>query len=168
MDLSISLNLSPLQLLDSDFLENMKTAVERNGLAPSMVHLDISNEAIMGASITAKETLRSLHNYGFELSLNDFGGDDINLNHILTCGFSAIHLSPSLIRRADSEESANILISSIIGLAKSMRISAYAVGIETAQQAEKLKGMGAKALQGYYFGKPTDAENFTKEFIEKN
>jgi diguanylate cyclase (GGDEF)-like protein len=166
VDMSISLNLSPLQLLDEDFLNKLKELVEKSGLSPSVVHLDISNEAIMGASITAKETLRSLRDYGFELSLNDFGGDDINLSHILSCGFTAIHLSPSLIRKADTEENANILIRTIIVLATSMNISAYAVGIETASQAEKLKSLGARALQGYYYGRPVEAEKFTQEYLK--
>ena len=137
-----------------------------NGLSTDDVHLDISNEVIMGASITAKETLRTLNGYGFKLSLNDFGGDDINLSHILICGFSAIHLSPSLIQRADKEEEANILIRSIIGLAENMSISAYAVGVETKEQADKLKKMGIDALQGYYYGKPTDAGDFEARYLE--
>ena len=102
---------------------------------------------------------------GFKLSLNDFGGDDINLDHILTCGFSAIHMSPSLIRRADCDDNANILIKTIIGLAKNLNIDAYAVGIETKEQGDKLKEMGAKALQGYYYGKPVEAEEFTRRYL---
>ncbi|WP_158589502.1 putative bifunctional diguanylate cyclase/phosphodiesterase [Butyrivibrio sp. CB08] len=164
-DISISVNLSPLQLLDMDFLENLKVVVKKNDLSPSKVHLDISNDVIMGASITAKETLRNLNEYGFKLSLNDFGGDDINLNHILTCGFSAIHMSPSLIHRADSDEDANVLIETIVGLAGNMNIDAYAVGIETKEQGEKLKSMGVRALQGYYYGKPVEAEEFTRRYF---
>ncbi len=167
IDLSISINLSPLQLLDMDFLEKLKNLVSSNGLKPKSVHLDISNDVIMGASITAKETLRSLNDYGFVISLNDFGGDDINLSHILDCGFSSIHISPSLIRRADADEDANTLIRAIIGLADNLGINAYAVGVETNEQAEKLKEMGVKALQGYLYGRPTDAENFREQYLEK-
>lgn len=165
LDLSISVNLSPLQLLDMDFLQKLKSVVKSKGLSPEKVHLDISNDVIMGASITAKETLKNLNDHGFKLSLNDFGGDDINLEHILTCGFSAIHMSPSLIRRADCDDNANILIKTIIGLAKNLNIDAYAVGIETKEQGDKLKEMGAKALQGYYYGKPVEAEEFTRRYL---
>ncbi len=166
LDLSISVNLSPLQLLDADFLQKLKEVVRNNNLSPGKVHLDISNDAIMGASITAKETLRNLNEHGFMLSLNDFGGDDINLHHILTCGFFAIHMSPSLIRRADTDENANTLIRTIIGLAGNMSIDAYAVGIETKEQGEKLKAMGVKALQGYYYGKPVEAGEFTEKYLD--
>ena len=165
-DISMSINLSPLQLLDSEFLNNLKHITTAYGLDPGMIRLDISNDAIMGASITAKETLRALHDYGYKLSLNDFGGYDINLSHILTCGFSAIDISPSLIRRSDTEEDANILIRTIIGLADNLKIDAYAVGIESKEQAEKLKSMGVKSLQGYYFGRPVEAAEFEKTYIK--
>ena len=165
-DISMSINLSPLQLLDSEFLNNLKHITTAYGLDPGMIRLDISNDAIMGASITAKETLRALHDYGYKLSLNDFGGYDINLSHILTCGFSAIDISPSLIRRSDTEEDANILIRTIIGLADNLKIDAYAVGIESKEQAEKLKSMGVKSLQGYYFGRPVEASEFEKTYIK--
>ncbi len=165
-NLSISINLSPLQLLDQDFIDNLKEVVRENKLSPNNIFLDVSNDVIMGASITAKETLWSLNDNGFRLSLNDFGGDDINLSHILSCGFTAIHLSPYLIRRADSEESANILIKTIIGLADNLGVNAYAVGVETKEQADKLKGMGIDALQGYYYGKPTEAEDFEEKYLK--
>ncbi len=164
-ELSVSINISPLQLLDMDFVSNLKHVTAECGLKPSVIHLDISNDVIMGASITAKETLRSLKEYGFKLSLNDFGGYDINLSHVLNCGFSAIHISASLIKRAEKEESANILIRSIIALADTMGIKAYAVGVESAQQAEKLKAMGVDALQGFYFGKPEEADRFEEEHL---
>ncbi len=162
VDISISINLAPLQLLDNDFLAELKNLTNSNNLNPSRIFLDISNDAIMGASITAKDTLRELSRYGFRLSLNDFGGGDINLFHILNCGFSSIHLSPSLIKRGDTQEEANTLIKTIIGLAESMGITANAVGIETKGQADKLSHMGATCLQGYYFGKPVSAEEFSK------
>jgi diguanylate cyclase (GGDEF)-like protein len=164
-ELSISINISPLQLLDMDFISNLKHVTSECGLEPSVIHLDISNDVIMGASITAKESLRSLNEYGFQLSLNDFGGYDINLSHVLNCGFSAIHISAALIKRAEEEESANILIRSVIALADTMGIKAYAVGVESAEQAKKLKDMGVDALQGYYYGKPEEAEAFEKEHL---
>ena len=166
-DIAISINLSPLQLLDQDFLGNLEAVVNANKISTSKIFLDVCNDVIMGASITAKETLWTLNNSGYKLSLNDFGGDDINLSHILSCGFTAIHLSPSLIKRADDEKNANILLKTIIGLARNLEIEAYAVGIETKEQADKLKSMGIDGMQGFYFGKPTDAEDFEEKYLKR-
>jgi diguanylate cyclase (GGDEF)-like protein len=164
-NLSVSINVSPLQLLDKDFIVNLKRLTEENSLLPGQIILDISNEVMMGASIAAKETLRSLDEYGFSLSLNDFGGNDINLSQVLTCGFSEIHISPSLIAKADSEATANVLIKAIIGIADNMGIAANAIGIETGEQADKMRNLGVKTLQGYYYGKPVDAAGFTELYM---
>ncbi len=92
------------------------------------------------------------------MRLNDFGGYDINLTHILSCGFSSIHISPSLIRRSDTEKNAVTLIKTIIGLADSLDINADAVGVENRELAIMLKEMGVDGLQGYYFGRPKEAK----------
>lgn len=167
VEISFSINLSPLQLVDVDFIYNLKRLTKENHLDPARVNLDISNEAIMGASITAKDVLKNLTDFGFKLSLNNFGGGDINLFHFLDCKFSSIHISQSLIKRADTDEEADVLIKAIIELAENVNSSADAIGIESEQQAKKLKAMGARYLQGFYFGKPVKAEEFTEMYIKK-
>ncbi|MCR5775287.1 MAG: EAL domain-containing protein [Lachnospiraceae bacterium] len=164
-DIYISLNLSALQLLDRDFIEHLKSLTKQLELDASKIHLDISNEVIMGAGNNAKDTLKELNSFGFQLALNDFGGDDINLQHILDCGFSSIHISPSLIRKSDTDEAARILIHSIIALAESMKIAVSAVGIESAGQEAFLKGAGVYALQGYHYGKPEKKDEFERTFL---
>jgi diguanylate cyclase (GGDEF)-like protein len=166
-DLSISINLSPLQLLDKQFLESLKELPKEYDIDVSNIQLEISNEAIMGASLTAKETLKELSDHGFILTLNNFGGDDINLFHILICGFSAILLSPSLINKSDNDNIAMTLVNSIIALADTMKVSVYAVGVETKEQEEKLVNLGVRALQGYYYGKPQDATEFENRYLKK-
>lgn len=163
--LYISLNLSPLQLLDRDFVEYLKNLVLELELDPGLIHLDVGNDVIMGNSGTTKEALQLLSSYGFTLALNDFGGDDINLQHILDCGFSSIHLSPSLIHRADTDPEAGTLIRAVIALADSLGVTSSAVGIETAAQEKKLKEMGVSALQGFYYSRPQESEAFETSFL---
>lgn len=165
--LAISINLSPLQLIDVDFLDKLKDIAKYKNIDPAEINLDIANDVMMGASITAKGILKDLNKYGFKLALNDFGGGDINLSHILTCGFSAIHISPSLIKKMEDDKKAQTLISTISGIAKNLNITAYAVGIETKEQADRLKEIGIRYMQGFYFGKPCNAKEFENEFLKK-
>ena len=158
--LYMSLNLSPLQLLDKDFVSDLKNIVRQQDIEVSLIHLDIGNSVIMGASDTARDTLEQLSENGFTLALNDFGGDDINLLQILDCGFSTIHLSPSLIKRLDQDPKALTLIRSIIALTQTMGITAAAVGVETQAQEKKLKEIGIDSLQGYFYSRPRDAAEF--------
>lgn len=163
--LSVTINLAALQLLDEEFLSYLRKTVEKMRISPEKVNLDVTNKVIMGAADSAKATLRSLRKYGFSLSLNDFGGGDINLSHILDCGFSAIDMSHSLIVRAEEEPEANVLLRSIIAIAETMGISAAAVGIETESQARMAKELKIRQVQGFFYGKPQSAESFEMQFL---
>ncbi len=160
--LSITLNLTPLQLLDADFLELLEDDVARLKIPSAMVNLDVNNDVIMGAAGSAKLALRRLHDRGFLLSVNDFGGGDINLNYIQSCGFDGIHVSKQLIEKAKSDPDARSIISTIAAIAGSMGMQISAVGVETKEQAELMQGFGATMLQGYYFGLPQTAEEFER------
>ncbi|MCR5627609.1 MAG: bifunctional diguanylate cyclase/phosphodiesterase [Lachnospiraceae bacterium] len=161
-DFSIKINLSPLQLLDVDFIEKLKSLKKEYDIKPEQIRLDISNEVVMGADNAAKATLKELCANGFYLSLNDFGGGDINLSYILDCGFREIDISHSLIERGMVEPKAKAAIKSVIAIADVMEVTAAAVGIETERQADILKDMNITAMQGYYFGKPVPEEEFER------
>lgn len=165
LDLNVKLNLAPLQLVDTDFIERLKELTREKAVPPEKIRLDISNEVIMGAASSAKTTLRALRDFGFPLSLNDFGGGDINLSHILDCGFQEIDISPSLISRSVSDPEAGILIRSIIAVADVMGISVSAVGVETKEQAELMERMNLGNIQGFYYGRPVPDSEFEKEHL---
>ena len=164
-EFNMTINLAPLQLLDMVFIERLKSLTKEYSVSPKSIRLDISNEVMMGAAASAKETLRELRDFGFPLSLNDFGGGNINLSHILDCGFQEIHISNSLISRSINSPEADILINSIIAIADAMGISASAVGIETKEQAEHMKKMKLISIQGFYYGRPVPAAQFEKEHL---
>lgn len=162
---AIAINLSPVQLLDASFISQVKELSRRYDIAPSRIHFDISNDSVMGTSSSVKDTLTELKDCGFVLAVNKFGGGDINISHVISCGFSTIHISPALIRLSDTDEKALKLIESVIALCNNLGLSAYAVGVETPSQKEKMKEMGVKCLQGYLYGVPVDAGDFARNYI---
>ncbi len=158
-NIAISVNLSPLQLLDKDFLTRLRKITESDGLDPSGILLEISNEAIMGASTAVRQTLWDLNKYGYHLVLNDFGGGNINLSQMQDCGFTAINLSPSLVL-GEEDKKVKTLIKAIVSMAMELDIKVCAIGVESREQAEALGKMGITCLQGFYYGKPLSAEDF--------
>ena len=162
----IKINLAPLQLLDKEFIDRLKDMTREYSVSPETICLDISNEVIMGADSFAKATLKDLCNFGFMLSLNNFGGGDINLSYILDCGFKEIDLSHSLIERAILDPGAETVIQSVIALADSMGVCVSAVGIETVDQAGLMKKMNIRNMQGFYYGKPSPVEEFETSYLE--
>ncbi len=158
--LSLTVNLSPLQLINADFVDDLEKLREKHGIEAGRVILDVANEVIMGAAGSAKESLKKLHEIGYRLSLNDFGGDDINLSYVLECHFDDIKLSRKLVSASNTKESALQLIKSILGIAGPMNINVIAVGIETTKEAELMKSMGITKMQGYLYGKPVRSDEF--------
>ncbi|WP_029320669.1 putative bifunctional diguanylate cyclase/phosphodiesterase [Butyrivibrio sp. AE3004] len=165
-NIGFTLNLSPVQLLDAEFIETLEHLSDDYKFDMGKIVLDISNEVIVGATYSAKETLEAFHNYGFALSLNDFGGKNINLSYLMDCGINFIELSRNLIAGVGEDNSTEILIRSILNFAGTMGIAVSAVGIETVKQYEILKNLGITKMQGYLLGKPMRAEEFEKVLME--
>ncbi len=160
LDMGFSINLSPLQLLDAELIEALETLGNQYGIDKGKVILDISNEVIVGASGSARDTMEALHNFGYKLSLNDFGGNNINLSYLMDCGINCIELSRKLIAVVEKDEKTKTLIESIIKFATTMGIDVSAVGIETKSQFELLKSMGVRKMQGYLLCKPVNHDAF--------
>lgn len=164
-DLRMSINIAPLQLLDAKFLEDLSTITGKLKIKTGQINLDVQNEVLMGVESTAKDTLMSLHEYGFGLTLNDFGGGDVNLSYILDCGFSDIHISRKLISSVTDDLDDQTLVKTIVSICDEMSIEVSAVGVETEQQADLLRSFGINMMQGYYFGKPVDKETFMNKYL---
>lgn len=167
MNLSTTINLAPLQLLDADFIESLEKVIERLEIKPSDLILDVSNEVMMGAAESAKDTLRAFHQFGYTLSLNEFGGGDINISYIRDCGFSTIKLARTLIPQGITDPGRMEIIHALLALAKEMNIEIVAVGIETDEQVGLMRDLGIHVMQGYYYSKPVSAEELEEKLKAK-
>lgn len=157
-DISLTVNLSPLQLIDSEYSKALCEIVSELGINTSMLTLDVANDVIMGAADSAKDSMKRLKERGFLLSLNDFGGDDINLSYVLECGFDGLKLSRSLVSTQASDPKVRTLIKTIMSIANEMCITVTAVGIEEEEQSQAMYDLGVTRLQGFLYGRPARAE----------
>jgi diguanylate cyclase (GGDEF)-like protein len=160
--ISLTINMSPLQLINLQFENMLQETMETYNFQPSMLTLDVTNAVIMGASNSAKLAMIKLHEDGYRLSLNDFGGDDINLSFVQDCGINGIKLSRSLVTTSVKDNRAKQLVKTILALAENLGISVTAVGIENEEQSSNMQGLGVNELQGSFYGKPVVAEEFEK------
>jgi EAL domain-containing protein (putative c-di-GMP-specific phosphodiesterase class I) len=165
-DLSLTINLSPLQLLDAEFIESLERECAEFDVPTNKLILDISSNVIMGATNSARDTMEAFHNFGFKLSLNDFGGSSINLSYLMNCGINYIKLSRKLISEVETDKATRVLIDSIIRFSSAMDIKVTAVGVETESQYHTLKDMGITKMQGFLISKPVRREEFEKILIQ--
>ncbi|WP_091870601.1 bifunctional diguanylate cyclase/phosphodiesterase [Butyrivibrio sp. INlla16] len=164
--LNISINLSALQLLDATFINHLKKVTKDMNFPIGNLGLDISTSVMLSAEETSKEALLDLCNFGFPLCLNDFGGGELRLSNFLDCTFKVIKISHTLVSRANRDDSSLLLLKSIHALARSLDIISCAVGIETKEQADKIREIGINYAEGYYYGKPCSAEEFEENYLK--
>ncbi len=165
-DIRLTVNLSPLQLIDDHYAKALDELIGSLNISASILTLDIANSVIMGAASSAKESLKEFGKKGFRLSLNDFGGGDINLSYVMECGFTGIKISRSLIATEDTDPASGQMIDTIIAIASKMNLEVTAVGVESEKQAEDLRRSGVFIQQGYRYGRPQTAEEMD-ELIRK-
>ena len=153
-DIKISINLSPTQLTDFYFPNKLETIIKQNGMKPSQIILEITEEHAL-SSQDQLETLNRLRIHGFGLSLDDFGTGFTNLNQLRTLPFTEIKIDRSLISGIQSDHFSQTIVSAIVDLSIEQNIDLVAEGIENFAELEFLRNYEKNIiLQGYLISKP--------------
>ena len=153
--LSISVNFSVLQLQDADFVAVVADALARSGLAPTALHLEITESVMMNDIEAAVETLNALHALGVRLSLDDFGTGHASLGHLDRLPVQTIKIDRSFVGGLGGENAkAASIVQAIVNLARSLDLDVVAEGVETVEQLLDLRRMGARLAQGLLWSEP--------------
>jgi len=146
----VAVNLSPLQLKKSGLVLDVVAALNRNGLAPSRLELEITESALIAESPATRAALRELRAVGIQLSLDDFGTGYSSLRSLRAFPVDKIKIDKSFVgdigRKADSAA----IIRAIIGLAHDLGLKTAAEGIETEGQLQWLALQGCTQGQGHF------------------
>jgi diguanylate cyclase (GGDEF)-like protein/PAS domain S-box-containing protein len=158
--LAVSVNLSVTQLLADDLLEIVADHLERTGLDPTRLVIEIT-EHVLGADEDLVATrLNGLRSLGVRLALDDFGTGWSSLRLVRTMPFDLIKVDRTFTADVDVTAEGADFAARIVALARSMGRRVVAEGIERESQLEALAGMGCHYGQGWLFGAPQPAERF--------
>jgi diguanylate cyclase (GGDEF)-like protein/PAS domain S-box-containing protein len=155
--LRVSVNLSARQFGRPGLADHIAEVLARTFVSADNLRLEVTESSLMSNPETALETMRDLKALGVGLHMDDFGTGYSSLNHLHRYPFDTLKIDRSFIQGiAEEQESADI-VGTILELARSLEMDVVAEGIETAEQVERLKLLGCRLGQGYYFSKPMDA-----------
>ncbi len=157
--LSVSVNLSAKQLMHSNITEQIKGIIEKTGINPSCLKLEITESAVMENAELALEILTDIWNLGVKLSSDDFGTGYSSLSYLHRFPFDQLKIDRSFVNKMDDELKSEGIVKSIILLAKNLNMEVVAEGIETEKQFRQLHDLGCKLGQGYFFSKPVKADD---------
>jgi len=160
--LQLSVNLSARQLQDPGVVEDMARALEETALPPGRLTLEITESNLMSDPDAAGSTLARLKDLGVRLALDDFGTGYSSLSYLQRFPVDVLKLDKSFVDnlgtygREDSR-----LAQAIIGLAGMLDLEVVAEGIERPEQRARLRELGCRLGQGYYFSRPVAASDMT-------
>ncbi len=159
--LKISVNVSPAQLRDPNFANDLAAIARRNGVVPNRFKLELTEGLLVRNPTIAKRKLARLKSMGFGLSLDDFGTGFSSIGYLRQFPFDWLKIDKSFISELGTNPTANALIQSMIALGDAMDIAVVAEGIETSEQLKLLRLLQCEFVQGYHLAKPMAASEIT-------
>jgi EAL domain-containing protein (putative c-di-GMP-specific phosphodiesterase class I) len=163
-DLKMSINVSKRQLFSVDFISDLLADVQSYGLQPHDVLLEITESVALADVAYADERLGALAAQGFKLSIDDFGTGYASLSQLHDLPIGELKIDISFVRRLHTEDGFR-MVQGILGLAKALRLSTVAEGVEDADTARILAEMGVDLLQGFFFARPCSREDFVGQSL---
>lgn len=150
----ISLNISARHLARADFVAKFMAIVDKWKVNHKFITLELTESALIKGVSTIQARVRELAHFGFNLSIDDFGIGESNLNYLQDLPISELKVDKEFVSAMESSEQKRLLITSICDMAKSMRLNTVAEGIENDTQLDHAQKSGCNAFQGYFLDKP--------------
>lgn len=157
-DMILSVNISSIQYKRPDFVTKVMSTVNKYGLDPSKLELEITESVLIDDMKTVFEKMEELRDFGIRISIDDFGTGYSSLQYLKSLPADTLKLDKTFIDSAENDSSTKIIIETMIGMSKKLGFETVAEGVETKEQLEILENMGCDIIQGYYLGKPVSDE----------
>jgi len=156
-DLTVSVNLSALQLHSTGLLEQVDRLLRKTGLPPSSLVLELTESMLIDNIDDTIAVLNGLRQRGIALSIDDFGTGYSSLSYLYRFPITSLKIDRSFVSQMATSPSHEKIVHTIINLGRQLGFRAIAEGIETSHQVSTLKRLNCDYGQGYWFGKPQPA-----------
>lgn len=165
-DLSISVNLSAKQLMQSDIIDQIHESLIETGLDPACLNLEITESLLMAEPEVAKSILHQMKETGIRLDIDDFGTGYSSLSYLHQFPFDTLKVDRSFVNQMIDDPTCANIVRSIILLAQNLNLTINAEGIETLRQLHSLRQLGCHLGQGFFFSKPL-CQKEAQEFLQR-
>jgi diguanylate cyclase (GGDEF)-like protein len=152
----LAVNVSPLQLRDAGFAEEVASILAETGLAPERLQLEITENVLLENSDATRTTLANLRRSGVGIVLDDFGTGYSSLSYLRRHAIDKLKIDRSFVRLLDGDGNSGAIVKALIDLAGALKVEVTAEGVETEAQKTLLVAMGCQQLQGYLLSSPLE------------
>lgn len=158
--ISISINLAPETLAHPAFMQQIGACVGRHRVLPDYITFEMPESSVLTTDPSFLERLVRLRMAGYGLAIDDYGTGRSNLQLLARIPFSELKIDRSFVDGASKKRALGTVLSSCLGLARSLDRMSVAVGVETKQDWDFLQGLGCTYAQGYHIAMPMEADAF--------
>ncbi len=161
LDVPVSVNLSPETLHNLSFPDQIEASLEKWGVPPDRLMLEITESAIISEVVRASQTVNRLHNMGLMVWIDDFGTGYTSLSYIRRLPISGIKVDKSFIAQMAQFNDDAAIVRSIVDLGCNLGLRVVAERIEDRETLDLLAELGCSEAQGFYIGRPLGAPDIT-------
>jgi diguanylate cyclase (GGDEF)-like protein len=158
--MKVAVNLSARQLRDNTFVPLVIRILTETGLDPTYLELELTESALMGDSNDTVCKLLLLKELGISISVDDFGTGYSSLSYLKHLPIDTLKIDRSFVRDIVDDPDDAAIVDAIISMARSLKLTVIAEGVETLDQLEFLQKRDCHQVQGYYFSRPLDSRQF--------
>jgi diguanylate cyclase (GGDEF)-like protein len=152
---SIAVNVSAVQLAQSDFAAHVKRCLEETLVAPGQLELEITESSFLSHSVETSRQIERVRELGVSISIDDFGTGYSSLSYLHRLPVDRLKIDRSFVREINSREGDTAsVVRAIVAMAHSLDLSVVAEGVETGDQLEAIRIAGCDFAQGFYFHRP--------------
>ncbi|WP_067496535.1 bifunctional diguanylate cyclase/phosphodiesterase [Actinoplanes sp. TFC3] len=156
----LNVNLSASQLGDPDLIDEVRNVLERTGLPPSLLVLELTESVALVDLVESARVLSALKSLGVRIALDDFGTGFSSLSHLGALPVDVVKIDKSFVQ-AMQETSGASVAEAVLQIARTFNLAPVAEGVEDADQASRLRELDCAQAQGYHFAKPMPATDLT-------
>jgi diguanylate cyclase (GGDEF)-like protein len=161
-EVPIAVNISPVQFLNGDIVKIVSNALNRTGLPPHRLELEVTESTLIEDRTRAAAVFEEIAALGIQLAIDDFGTGYSNLGYLADLPFKKLKIDKSFIDRIEHDMHMAQIVSAIIALARALGATAVAEGVEREEQEILLRAAGCTVIQGFLFGRPVPISVATK------
>lgn len=156
----VSFNLSRLDFELCDIRRVIIEKSEKYNIPKGLLHVEVTESAISSSISSMYEQLTALREDGYTVWIDDFGSGYSSFSNLQSYDFDTLKIDMAFIRNLEKNPKSNVIVASIISMAKRLKLPTLAEGVEGKEQYEFLRRIGCEKVQGYYFGKPAPLDAY--------
>lgn len=158
-DISVAVNLSPVQFHSGDIHQTAHSALQTSGLPAKRLELEVTESTLLNDEVGTRRSLKRLKAMGVKIALDDFGTGYASLSYLRSFPFDKIKIDQTFIRDLPRSHDCHAIVCSVVALAGMLGMRTVAEGIETSEHLHQVAEAGCTGVQGYYFSKPVPSSS---------